>query len=59
MASKALHHELTEAELNAPDLDEGERDVETFLMPDASGIADPYLREVWEDAVKALNNPGE
>jgi hypothetical protein len=35
--------------LNAPDLDEGEVDVERFELPISSGIDDPYLCEVWDE----------
>jgi hypothetical protein len=34
--------------LNAPDLNEGEVEVERFELSDSSGIDDPYLREVWD-----------
>lgn len=48
---------LSEAELNAPDIgDDGNLDVETFLLPDASGIDDPYLKEVWELARQQLED---
>jgi hypothetical protein len=53
MATKVIHRRLSEAELNAPDLDdEGELDVETFPVPDAK---DPALREAWEEAMRILN----
>lgn len=55
MAIKALGRKLTDAELNAPDLDEGERDVETYLVPDGANITDPYLRAVWQEAADAVN----
>jgi hypothetical protein len=35
--------------LNAPDLNEGDVDVERFELPDSSGIDDSYLREVWDE----------
>lgn len=41
--------ETTEAELNAPDLDEGQIDVERFTLPDESSITDPYLANVWAE----------
>lgn len=47
--------ELTEAQLNAPDLDEGEVDVENYLVPDGSHVEDPYLREVLCQVAKEAN----
>lgn len=50
---------LTEEELNSPDLDDdGEVDVEIYPVPDAqaAGIDDPYLREVWDEAVRLLDD---
>ena len=35
--------------LNAPDLDEGEVDVERCELPGSSGIEDSYLRKVWDE----------
>lgn len=58
MAVKALHGELSEAALNAPDLDEGQLDVEHYPLPSGDDIADPYLREVWAEA-KRLIDAGE
>jgi hypothetical protein len=46
----------TEADLNAPDLDEdGNLDVEHYPVPDGRAIRDPYLRGVWDDAVQSLD----
>ena len=48
---------LSEAELNAPDLDDdGELDVETYLLPSVDGIEDPYLADVWEAALGEMDN---
>lgn len=58
MAIKALGKKLTEAELYAPDLDEGELDVEYYLIPDSEGISDPYLKKAWNEA-KRLIESGE
>lgn len=55
MAIKALGRKLSDAELNAPDLDEGEHDVETYLVPDGMDIEDSYLRAVWQEVAAAMN----
>jgi hypothetical protein len=56
MATKATGRKLSEAELNASDLDDdGNLDVETFPVPDGSAIEDPYLKNVWQRAVKDLD----
>lgn len=55
MAIKSDSRKLSEAELYAPDLDEGEVDVEHYPLPDAGEIEDPYLAEVWEAAVQLLD----
>jgi len=34
-------------------------DVETYLLPDSSAISDPYLRDVWDQAVKELNEEAD
>lgn len=39
--------ELTEAQLYAPDLDEGELDVEHYRLPDVDPTADKYVQSVW------------
>ena len=55
MAVKVDKRKLTEAELNAPDLDEdGNIDVERYPVPAGADITDPYLREVWQEAVGLL-----
>lgn len=57
MAVRTSSRRLTEAELNAPDLDDdGDFDVEHYplLAADVSAIDDPYLAEVWDAAVKLL-----
>jgi hypothetical protein len=60
MAIKASGRKLTEAELNAPDLDDdGNLDVEHYLLPDASGITDPYLRDVWETVRRTMPDEEE
>ena len=47
---------LTE-ELYAPDLDDdGETDVERYLLPAGDEIEDPYLAEVWDAAVQLLED---
>ena len=55
MAVKIAERKLSEAELYAPDLDEGEVDVEHYPLPDAGEIEDPYLAEVWEAAGQLLD----
>jgi len=51
---------MSEAELNAPDLDdEGNIDVEHYPVPGGDDIADPYLREVWAESVKIINQEAE
>lgn len=47
-AAKAASEE--EAILNAPDLNEGEMDVEHYTLPSSDGITDPYLKKVVEIA---------
>jgi len=47
---------LSEAELYAPDLNEGELDVDYYRVPDESAIPDPYLRSVWEAALQLLDD---
>jgi len=60
MATKAGERKLSEAELNAPDLDDdGNLDVEHYPIPDGSGIKDEYLRSIWDEAVKGLNQDQE
>ena len=54
MASKPLGRKLNEAELNAPDLDEGVLDVETYPVPDGSNIDDPGLRAAWDEARRLI-----
>lgn len=54
--AKAIARELTEAELYAPDLDEGELDVEHFPVPEVADVDDPYLREVWAEAARQFNS---
>lgn len=47
---------MTEAELNAPDLDDdGNLDVEHYPVPDGVSVEDPYLRAVWDAAVRGLS----
>jgi len=58
MAIKTGERQLTEAEIYAPDLDEGVVDVETYPIPDGSEIADPYLQRIWANA-KAMIESGE
>lgn len=59
MAIKSGSRRLSEAELNAPDLDDdGNFDVETYSLPQAS-FDDPYLSQVWEDARRLLEEQGE
>ena len=53
MAIKA-GRKLTEADLYAPDLDDGFLNVEHYPLPGGDGIEDQYLRTVWEAAVKML-----
>ncbi len=56
MAIKTGGRKLSEAELNAPDLDDdGNPDVETFPVPGGAGIDDDYLRAVWDEAVAGLD----
>ena len=54
MGIKALGRKLSEAELYAPDLDEGVLDVEHYLVPQ-SDSKDDYLREVWNEAARMVN----
>ena len=58
MAIKTGERELTEAEIYAPDLDEGVVDVETYLIPDGSEIADPYLQRIWAGAKAMIEADG-
>ncbi len=59
MAIKPSGRKLSEAELYSPDLDEGELDVEHYLVPDGSGFKDPYMRKAWDEALRLLNDPDE
>lgn len=60
MATKTTERRLTEAELNAPDLDdEGNFDVEYFPVPGSEGIEDPELKEAWEEAMRILDEEGD
>lgn len=60
MATKTVHRELSEAELNAPDLDdEGNLDVEHYPIPDGSTIRNPELRAAWDGAMKILNGEAD
>ena len=54
MATTDIGRELTEEELYSPDIDEGELDVESYPVPSGDGIEDPYLREVWNEAVRSI-----
>ena len=55
MAVNTELRKLTEEELNNPDFDdEGNLDVESYLLPDAGDIEDPYLAEAWEAALEEL-----
>jgi hypothetical protein len=55
MATKTTR-KLTEAELNAPDLDdEGELDVEHYPLPSAKGIKSKQLAAAWEEALSLLD----
>lgn len=49
---------LTEAELYAPDLDEGVLDVEHYSVP-VSGSGDAYMDEVLSNAKAALEESDE
>lgn len=56
MAVRQTERKLTEAELYAPDLDEdGELDVEHYSIPTGNDAADPYFAEVWDAALKLLD----
>ena len=56
MAVKTTGRKLTEAEMNAPDLDDdGNLDVEHYELPDGDSITDPYLRKVWNDAINLVD----
>lgn len=60
MASKPSIRHLSEAERYAPDLDDdGNLDPETFPIPTAEGIDDPYLQQVWQAAVEGLDQGEE
>jgi len=55
MAVKNSKRELSEAQLNSPDIDQdGEFDVEHYQLPSGDNIKDNYLRTVWNDAVEGL-----
>ena len=55
MAVKTTVRKLTEAEMNAPDLDDdGNLDVEHYELPSGENITDPYLRKVWDSAVRLI-----
>lgn len=54
MAVKTSERGLSEAELYAPDLDEGQEAVERFALPDGGKIEDPYVRRVWDEAVRLV-----
>ena len=51
--------ELSEALLYAPAVDEGKRDVETYMLPSGDDIEDPQLRKAWELARQMLTEGGE
>jgi hypothetical protein len=56
MATKTIHRRLSDAELNAPDLDdEGNLDVEYFPIPSGSGIENPELKAAWDEAIRILS----
>ena len=55
MAINPNVRQLTEAELYAPDLDDdGNLDPETFPLSERIDTDDPYLQEVWREAVEEL-----
>lgn len=60
MAIQTDGPKLSEAERNAPDLDDdGNLDVEHYLVPDGDHIKDDYLRSVWEEVSRQLNGQEE
>jgi hypothetical protein len=53
VAIRPTKRKLTEAELNAPDLDDdGNLDVEHYPLPDSSGIKDPALAAAWDEMLE-------
>ena len=58
MAIKANTPKLSEALRNSPDVGEdGRLDVEYYPVPEIESN-DAYLREVWEEAVRMVNEGG-
>ena len=48
---------LTLTNLNDADVDDaGQLDVETYLLPNSTGISGNYLKKVWDEAVRLLNS---
>lgn len=47
---------LSEAEMNSPDIDQdGETDVQYYLVPEKIDSGDQYLDRVWRDAAMEIN----
>lgn len=55
MATRPSIRPLDEPTLYAPDLDEGELDVEHYPIPSGEDIADQYLSRVWKMAQQTLD----
>lgn len=49
--------DLTAAKFLSEDVDDGEINVEYYLLPNADGIDDPYLKAVWEAAIALATVP--
>lgn len=60
MAVNTSIPKLSEAELNNPDLDDaGVLNVESYPLLSGDEIEDPYLSEVWNEAVKLIRESPE
>lgn len=54
-----LEDVIDDEDIETGDEENEEDDVETYLLPDSSAITDPYLREVWDSALKLLDEESD
>jgi len=54
-----LEDVIDDEDIETSDEENEEDDVETYLLPDSSAITDPYLRDVWDSALKLLDEESE
>jgi len=56
MAVRKDAPKLSEEELYAPDLNEGDLEVEHYLVPDSDDIQDPQVKAAWDEALLLLES---